>query len=421
MIKNLLFIRILLAIALGLSLVGCPEGGAADPATRIHIADKYTVEGGVEITQPQHLLNNQYILFNKAEQNVSGLAFNMQEGKLSWEISLFPDSNGNYYVTQSSYYTFVWPSFSRKGELVVIDPRNGYTVFQISNSELQKGALAVSSGIAATESHIYALTGRSGIAVFDLDPDSHFPSFSHKISIPDIKDYGPNPQLYYAETIAKDPNSNDVFIGTYSVYEYGNVPDLYRIDTDTGEIKWKANVEYSDNGEDAIAGRFAGHVSSITLTRDVLVVQAGQSVQAFDPDTGERYWYYELRCHGEVPGDITQSQLFVPETGRVYFGRGSDYCYYSVSANKINPDPWSLDTQAYPYGATPQRGLPTYLNGIIYFFNGFLWAVDPYTGRPLGVSKNILWYGVNISIFNDGRYIYVPTPDAIYAFEPVRK
>jgi len=43
------------------------------------------------------------------------------------------------------------------------------------------------------------------------------------------------------------------------------------------------------------------------------------------------------------------------------------------------------------------------------------------SGLPLGASENIKGNGVSISIYNDSRYVYVPTCKGVYAFEPARR
>jgi len=39
----------------------------------------------------------------------------------------------------------------------------------------------------------------------------------------------------------------------------------------------------------------------------------------------------------------------------------------------------------------------------------------------LSISEGLMIDGAMVSIFNDGRYVYVPGPDAIHVFEPVRR
>lgn len=419
--SNLL--RLTLLPVLGLLLAGCPDFAGSKPPNRTPVVAVYPYAGGVKIIAPQHLIHGRYLLFSNETNPTQQIAFDLQEKTMSWQTSLIPGDK-IYYLAENDRYAYVWPFKNHPGELVVVDPVTGEDILRLTDPALGEGACTGYFGnITASDSRIYALSCRSGVAVFDLDA-AGLPTFVHKITIPDIESVTTPTlgQLFYVMSIAMDPETQDVFVGSNSDWEYGNIPDLYRIDADTGEIFWKTNVEYPDDGESAIAGRFAGHVTVITLAGDVLVIQAGQSVQAFDPETGERYWYYELRCEGGVPGALTDSQLYVPETGRVYFGRGSQSCFYSVAASPDGPDPWTLDTQDYPgHTATPQEGLPTYMDGILYFFNGFLWAVDPYTGRPLSVSENLEASGWTISIFNDDRYVYVPTSEGIYTFEPVRR
>jgi len=416
--------KLLPVTALALLLEGCPElMGSTNPPDRTPLVATYPIAGGIDVIEAQYLLQGRYLVFTNDSNAIQQGAFDLQEGELAWQTKFFPRSRF-YYLAQNDRYAYVWPLDPMPGELVVVNPGTGDTVTRLSDTRLGKGACTGYFGnITVTNDRVYALSCRSGVAVFNLDT-AGLPTFVRKITIPDIESITTptRGQLFYVMSIAMDPETKDVFVGSDSDREYGNIPDLYRIDADTGEILWKTDVEYPDNGEDAIAGRYAGHVSVVTLAGDVLIIQAGQSVQAFDPETGERYWYYELRCEGGVPGALTDSQLYVPETGRIFFGRGSQSCFYSVAASADGPDPWTLDTQDYPgHAATPQEGLPTYLDGVLYFYNGFLWAVDPYTGKPLSVSINLSGDGDVISIFNDGRYIYVPLDEGIYAFEPVRR
>ena len=416
--------KLLPAAVLVLLLGGCPElMGSTNPPDKTPLAAKYPIAGGINVIKMQHLLQGRYLVFTDDSNWTQQSAFDLQEGRPAWQTTFFPGSSA-YYLAQNDRYAYAWPLRSLPGELVVVNPETGEAIVRLSDSQLGEGACTGYFGnITVVDDRIYALSCRSGIAVFDLDPVTKLPSFVRKVTVPDVENVvSRNPRVFYVAAIAADPDSHDVFVGATSDREFGSIPDLYRVDTDTGEVKWKAEVEYPDNGEDAIAGRYAGHVSVVTLAGDVLIVQAGQSVQAFDPATGERYWYYELRCEGGVPGALTESQLYVPETGRIFFGRGSQSCFYSVAASAEGPDPWTLDTQDYPgHAATPQEGLPTYLDGVLYFYNGFLWAVDPYTGKPLSVSREMYGWGIVISIFNDGRYIYVPLDEGIYAFEPVRR
>jgi len=418
------FLRFFAATALALLLAGCPELFNLDPPDKTPLVAKYPIAGGINTNGVTAFLHNRYLFFSLWDDQKQQVAFDVQQRKLVWEGSFFPEDGGNYFLAQNDRYAYVWPGRDLPGELQVLEPATGQVVARVSDSSLTQGAnYKMFYSVSASNSRVYAVSGRSGIAVFDLDT-AGLPTFARKITIPDI-DSITTPtrgQLFYVMSIAMDPETKDVFVGSDSDREYGNIPDLYRVDTDTGEVKWKAEVEYPDNGGDAIAGRYAGHVTVVTLAGDVLIVQAGQSVQAFDPETGERYWYYELRCEGGVPGALTESQLYVPETGRIFFGRGSQSCFYSVAASAEGPDPWTLDTRDYPgHTATPQEGLPTYLDGVLYFYNGYLWAVDPYTGRPLSVSgERVFGYGTSVSIFNDGRYIYVPGPYDVYVFEPVR-
>ena len=416
--------KILPAAVLSLLLAGCPDLAGSRPPDRTPLAATYPFAGGIETIAPQYFLHGRYLLFSNQSNPNQQIAFDTRTGALAWQTEFFP-GNKYYYLAQNERYVYVWPLRDRPGELVVVDPETGNPVVRLTDAQLSEGATAGPFGnVVASNTRVYALSGRSGVAVFDLDPVTYLPTFVRKVTVEDVEDAAApiHGLVFYVMSIAMDPNSHDVFVGANSYREYGNIPDLYRIDTDTGAVKWKADVEYPDNGRDAIAGRYAGHVSVVTLAGDVLVVQAGQSVQAFDPETGRRYWYYELRCGGSVPGALTDSQLYVPETGRIYFGRGSQSCFYSVAASRERPDPWTLDTQDYPFAATPQEGLPTYLDGVLYFFNGALWAVDPYSGKPVSLSsERVFGYGTVVSIFNDGRYVYVPGPDAIHAFEPVRR
>ena len=413
-------LRATLPLALALTLTGCLVEN--DLLIRTPVSAFYAYDNGIKTLTKQHLLRGRYLLFSERANSVQQAAFDLRERRYVWRTKIFPDDR-IYYLAQNNKRAYAWPFEYRPGQLVVIDPETGEIPARLLNDQLETGAHATEfSGLVASEDRVYAITDRSGVAVFELDEEG-LPTFVRKIVIPDIERMTTptRGQLFYAMSIAMDPETQDVFVGSSSAISYGDIPDLYRIDGDTGEILWKAQVEYPDDGEDATAGRFAGYVSAITLAGDMLIVQAGQSVQAFDPETGERYWYYELRCMGTTPGGLTQSQLYVPETGRVYFGRGSMTCFYSVAAGVEGPDPWTLDTERYAYGATPQEGLPTYMDGVLYFFNGFLWAVDPYTGRPLSVSENLEGSGWRISIFNDGRYVYVPAHDGIYVFEPVEE
>ena len=415
--------KLLPAAALVLLLGGCPElMGSANPPDRTPLVATYPIAGGINTNNIISFLHDHYLLFSLWKDRNIQVAFDIQQRKSVWEASFFP--NGHYYISLNDKYAYVWPNAFLPGELQVVEPSTGEIMARVNDPVLTEGAYSNRFySIVATTSRVYATSGRSGIAVFDLDPVTKLPSFVRKVTVPDVENVvSRNPRVFYVMAIAADPDSHDVFVGATSDREFGSIPDLYRVDTDTGTVEWKAEVEYPDNGEDAIAGRYAGHVSVVTLAGDVLIIQAGQSVQAFDPETGERYWYYELRCEGGVPGALTDSQLYVPETGRIFFGRGSQSCFYSVAASADGPDPWTLDTQDYPgHAATPQEGLPTYLDGVLYFYNGFLWAVDPYTGKPLSVSREMYGWGIVISIFNDGRYIYVPLDEGIYAFEPVRR
>ena len=419
---RLLFV---LAVPLLLGLVGCDKFLTPTISNRTPLHAVYRPETGIDITNAQHLLRDRYILFGDGKNRVKQVAFDMRTKTFVWRTQLF--DHAYYSVTENSRYAYAWPftGDNYKRELVLLEPSSGKIRARLSWPELEdgEGALAYRyTGVVASETRVYTAANRSSVAYFDLD-DEGMPILVRKATIPDIEEVvtPTRGQLFRIYSITMDPDTQDVFVGADSYWEYGDIPDLYRLDAETGEILWKAHVEYPDNGEDAVAGRYAGHVSVITLAGDVLIVQAGQSVQAFDPETGKRYWYYELRCEGMVPGGGTESQLYVPETGRVYFGRDSQSCFYSVAASPEGPDPWTLDTQDYPYGATPQDGLPTYLDGVLYFYNGFLWAVDPYAGKPLSVSEKVNATGWAISLFNDGEYIYVPDDEGIYAFVPLKK
>lgn len=379
-------------------------------------------------------LQSRYILSNSIHHRIE--AFDTQTRQTTWSKRLHPECNA-FYVASGDRYAFYWTHKACVSldvpELIVLDPASGEVVARATDASLEMPPIvSMWSGIEADpdRNRIYALSGRAGIAVFDLDPDSLAPTFVREIVIEDVESVTTptRGQLFHTLSLTHDPVTGDIFIGSASEPEYGNIPDLYRIDPDSGQIEWKVDVEYPDNGEDAIAGHYAGYVLTMTLANDVLIIQANQSVQAFDPATGERYWYRELRCNGSVPFGGTDSQLYVPETGRVYFGRSSESCFYSVAANPANPDLWTIDTGDYGFDASVQSGLPAYLNGVVYFFNGALWAVDGRSGEVLSRSEVLRGMAINESVFTDGSHIYLSTKAtrpteqlAVFAFEPVRR
>ncbi|WP_457638020.1 hypothetical protein, partial [Oceanithermus sp.] len=179
--------RIILLSVLGLLLAGCPSLLENNLPNRTPIATFYPFAGGIDVIDPQHLLRGRYLLFTNASNTSQQVAFDLIVGQLVWQTTLFPNSTDGYFLGQNNRYAYAWPPDYLAGELVVLDPKTGRTLARLSDPQLEEGArVLMYNGITASDARVYAISGRSGVAVFDLD-DAGLPTFARKITIPDVE------------------------------------------------------------------------------------------------------------------------------------------------------------------------------------------------------------------------------------------
>ncbi|GGB18625.1 outer membrane protein assembly factor BamB family protein [Puia dinghuensis] len=176
-------------------------------------------------------------------------------------------------------------------------------------------------------------------------------------------------------TAALPPPAGTIFVAAPNQTAFVKNGYLYAIDAATGKAKWS----YYDNSAPiwpapTVAG---GKVYEADFTGNLL---------AFDQTTGSL-----LSSYLTSPNNHLQSNPTVVN-GTLYIG-GADSFFYAVNTNPWTPD-WKIKL------GKASSGSPTVDNGVVYFANDQLYAVNSSTGA-------IIW-GVNPS--SDSSAVYPGNP-----------
>jgi outer membrane protein assembly factor BamB len=161
-----------------------------------------------------------------------------------------------------------------------------------------------------------------------------------------------------------------------AIQENANKDATFKIDPNTRNILWSANTFTPSIG-------YTMDPKAIALNGQQLIVSTGTTVQAFNTQTGTHLWMTkELFC-GQAPQAAWHLE---PGEDAVFFTAGS--CVKAVNST-TGQVIWEFDSDTANQGLGNTFGdKALYHNGVVYAYNGTLWALDAPTGEVLSKQED---------------------------------
>ena len=183
---------------------------------------------------------------------------------------------------------------------------------------------------------------------------------------------------------------------------------LVAYDKKTGKQVWKAlrntgsHEEYNDSYTSPILWKHEGRVE--------MLIFGGETLDAYNPETGERYWWVNKGLEGNriVPTPVPCESL-----GLIFAVRGRRAPVCTVAPKGLGEQPESAVLWTHPRNP-PDVSCPVFCNGLLFFTNdqGVATCVDPKTGEVYWERR--LSAGMYFpSLLADGKNVYYMNNDGL--------
>lgn len=165
------------------------------------------------------------------------------------------------------------------------------------------------------------------------------------------------------------------------VAEYTGADSVRALAPEDGTTLWRAST--------ATPGPMNtdGYTTALALDGDkvIAMVEASQTVQVFDRETGQRLSVAGQLRDACVDGGGTVVGLEVGG-GKVFVSPDGGTCVYAIdlASGKIA---WSHTARVEPNTSFTYGGVPKYVNGVVYATNSALWALEAGTGKVLSLAS----------------------------------
>jgi len=183
---------------------------------------------------------------------------------------------------------------------------------------------------------------------------------------------------------------------------------LVAYDKNTGKQVWKAlrnmksDAEYNDAYTSPVLWTHEGRVE--------MLVFGGETLDAYNPKTGERYWWVNKGLEGNriVPSPVPCESL-----GMVFAVRGRRYPVCGVAPKGLGEQPESAVLWTHPKNP-PDVSCPVVCNGLLFFTNdqGIATCVDPKTG-DVHWERRLPDGTYFPSLLADGKNVYYMNNDGL--------
>jgi outer membrane protein assembly factor BamB len=216
-----------------------------------------------------------------------------------------------------------------------------------------------------------------------------------------------------AMTVSED---GMVYVGRWIKSGLG-APQVFAYDQDGKEL-WSTTLDNPDEPEQGI------YPKGMIVYGDYLVISTTVTgLVGLDRKTGKRLWFtprltektgLSENCEG---GSVGATELELGD-GLVYANSTSGTCVYAINPadGKVA---WFFRGELGNNTTITFGGKPKYHNGVLYAYNGYLYALDGKTGQVLAASKK---YGGGATryypVYWNNQIIVVS--DYIYSFETIR-
>ena len=183
---------------------------------------------------------------------------------------------------------------------------------------------------------------------------------------------------------------------------------LVAYDKTTGDQAWKvlrnmrATDEYNDSYTSPVLWKHEGRVE--------MLVFGGETLDAYNPKTGERYWWLNKGIEGNR---IIPTQVPCESLGMVFLVRGRRFPVCGIAPKGLGEQPESALLWSHPSNP-PDVSCPVVCNGLLFFTNdqGIATCVDPKTGE-VHWEKRLPGGTYFPSLIADGKHVYYMNNDGL--------